>query len=100
MTLVAQGLRYGMICDDAGRKVQIKKIFGTAWDKFKSLGFIPVDQFRKLEIDKDVLESCVLCGAQARSLTEVVTNRIQTCQRKMERSMLCGTSEVRILSYG
>ena len=30
-----------------------------AWDKFRNLGFILADKFQKLEIQEDVLESCV-----------------------------------------
>jgi hypothetical protein len=41
----------------AREKLEIKKkISETAWDKFKCLGFILVDKFRKLETNKDVLE--------------------------------------------
>ena len=64
----------------------------TVWKTFRSLDCILADKFRKLQTDKDVVESCifpvVLCGAQSRSLTEEVTDRLPTCQRKMERRIL------------
>jgi hypothetical protein len=44
--------------DSSGK--EIKKRIGLAWNKFKSLGFVLADIFHKLEIKKDVLESCVL----------------------------------------
>lgn len=58
------------------------------WHKFKSLGFILAYNFQKLEIKKDVLESCmfpiVLCGVQTLSLTKEEKRMLRTCQRKMK----------------
>jgi hypothetical protein len=69
-----------------GKKV--KRRIGMVSNKFKSLGFILADKFQKLEIKKDVLESCVFLvlsdGAQTWSLIQKEKRMPQTCQQKME----------------
>jgi hypothetical protein len=59
-----------------------------AWNKFKTVGFILADILQKLEMEKDVLESCVFpvlsYDTQTWSLTEKEKKMLQICHRKRE----------------
>lgn len=74
------------------REKEMEQSIGMAWHKFKSLGFILVHKFQKLQMKKDVLEFCVfpvlLLGAHTWSLTEKEKKMHQMCQRNMERRIL------------
>lgn len=56
------------------------------WYKFKSLGFILAHKFQNLEINKDVLETCMfpilLCGVQTRSPMGKEKRILRTCSRR------------------
>lgn len=76
---------------DSSQKEVTRRI-SLAWKKFWSLSFILMDRAQKLDIKRDILDSCILpvllYGAQTWTLTQQQMKPIQTTQRKMERKIL------------
>ena len=68
-----------------------------AWNRFRSLGFVLADGFKKLDKNKDALDFCLLCGVR-NGHSRRRNKTLQDCQRQLEgRILQVGVKQRRML---
>lgn len=74
------------------RDKEIRRRINLAWGKFWGLKFLLLDKDINIQLRLEALRTCIIptltYGSQTWSLTKKQAQKIQVCQRKMERKIL------------